>query len=96
MKFPGLSKTREALLSDIPIPTLTKFLLSREQAHQALTGREERDFLSHKTKTSKHSLLTTRFNRVLSNLLPNRKEKDQLTKLTKSQNEGDPELRLTA
>lgn len=48
MKFPGPSKTWEALLSDIPTPALTKYLLSREQAHQAPTGREERDFLSDK------------------------------------------------
>lgn len=71
-------------MPDIAIPTLAKYLLSREQAHQAPSGREEKDFLSDKTNISKHSLLTTRYNRVLSNLCPNRKEKDQLTKLTKS------------
>lgn len=81
-------------MSDNPIPTLANYLFSKEQARQAPTGREERDFLSDKTMISKHSLLTTRYNRVLSNLFPNRKEKDQLTKLTKSQNEGNPELRL--
>lgn len=94
MKFPGPSKTWEALLSDIPIPTLTKFLFSREQVHQAPTGREERDFLSDKAKISKPSLLTTTHNRGLSNLFPNRKDKDQFTKLTKNQNVGNAELRL--
>lgn len=81
-------------MSDIPIPALTKFLFSREQVHQAPTGREERDFLSDKAKISKPSLLTTTHNRGLSNLFPNRKDKDQFTKLTKNQNVGNAELRL--
>jgi len=83
-------------LSDIPIPILAMHQLSREQAHQALTGREERDFLSHKTKISKHSLPTTGFNSDLSNLFRKRKEKDQFTKLAKSWDEGDPEFKLPA
>lgn len=70
-------------MSNIPIAILALFQLSREQAHQALTGREERDFLSHKTKTSKQSRPPTGFNRDLSNLFPKRKEKDQFAKLAK-------------
>lgn len=83
-------------MSDIPIPILAMYQLSREQAHQALTGREEKDFLSHKIKISKHSLPTTELNRDLSNLFPERKEKEQFTKLAKSQDEGDAGLKLPA
>ena len=83
-------------MCDIPIPILAMYQLGREQAHQALKGREERDFLSHKTKISKHSLPTTGFNRDLSNLFPKREEKDQFTKLARSQDEGCPEFKLPA
>lgn len=84
MKFPEFPKTWEALLSDIPIPILAMHQLGREQVHQALTGREERDFLYGTTKISKHCLPTTGFSRDLLNLFPKRKEKDQFTKITRS------------
>lgn len=81
-------------MSGIPIPALAMDRLSRELVCRALTGREERDFLSPKTKISKHSLPTSGFHKDLSNLFPERKEKDQFTRLVKSQEEGDPVLKL--
>lgn len=79
MKFPGLSKTWEALLSNIPIPTLAMHQLGRGQVHQALTGREERDFLSRKTKISNTPFPQPDSTETLQTFSL-KEEKDQFTK----------------
>lgn len=92
MKFPELPETWEALLSDVPIPVLAMHQFGRVQAHQTLTGREERDFLSHNTKISRKQKPTLfpqpDLTETFQTLFP-KDEKDHFTKLSKSQNKGD-------